>query len=701
MLLIVCAGVVLASLDLFIVNVALPDMAADLHAGGLGDLSWVLNAYAIVYASLLVLFGRLSERYPRELGFLLGVALFTAASAACGAATSVPMLVAFRIVQAAGAALLTPTSLGLVLATASPERRHGAVRAWTAIGGLAAALGPVVGGLLVAASWRWVFFVNVPIGLLALVVGWRRLPRVAGHPVPFPDGLGALLVTAGVAALSLGLVKGEDWGWGSAATVGVLAFAALALALFVGHCLRARNPLVDPKLFRVRTFSGASTVMLLFSVAFGAMLLSIVLWDQTVWGWSALQTGLAIAPGPLMVPLFSFLVAGRLIARYGSGAVIAAGAALFALGVAWWALAAGPTPDYVGDMLGGMLLTGVGVGLTLPTLMATAASLAAPDVVCDRVGRGQHAAASRAGHRRGRAGGGARHARLAARRRCGLPVGLDADRRDDGAGRPRGRRLAAGAATAPRAGHGRVRGLTAHLGAGGRVPNLDEMPTRSAFVGKLAQLETLTLSALDLVAASLKRALAALEHRDAALAQRVVADDDHIDRCYRDVNAGVLDLLATQAPVATDLRLATALLCVVGHVERMGDQCVNLAKMSMVAGSAPFDRALLMGIERMGTLALSEITHAQYAFVLRDPGLAFEVVRDHERVASLDREIFARAAHARPDGADVGCALSAVLICRALSRIDDNAVAIAEQGVFVVTGQLRGLRGSAAASDPA
>jgi EmrB/QacA subfamily drug resistance transporter len=377
-LLIVCAGVVLASLDLFIVNVALPDMAADLHERGLGDLSWVLNAYAIVYAALLVLFGRLSERYPRELGFLLGVAVFTAASAACGAATSVPMLVAFRIVQAAGAALLTPTSLGLVLATSSPERRHGAVRAWTAIGGLAAALGPVVGGLLVAASWRWVFFVNVPIGLLAIVVGWRRLPRVAGRRVRFPDGLGALLVTAGVAALSLGLVKGEDWGWSSAATVGVLAFAALALALFVGHCLRARNPLVDPELFRVRTFSGASTVMLLFSVAFGAMLLSIVLWDQTVWGWSALQTGLAIAPGPLMVPLFSFLVAGRLITRYGSGAVIAAGAALFALGVAWWALAAGPRPDYVGDMLGGMLLTGVGVGLTLPTLMATAASSLPP-----------------------------------------------------------------------------------------------------------------------------------------------------------------------------------------------------------------------------------------------------------------------------------------------------------------------------------
>src|SRR5690242_11799920 len=128
-LVIVCAGVVLASLDLFIVNVALPQMAADFHVGpdGLADMSWVLNAYAIVYAALLVLFGRLADRYRRDRGFLLGVAVFVAASAACGAATSLPMLVAFRVVQAAGAALLTPTSLGLILATTTPERRHGAV----------------------------------------------------------------------------------------------------------------------------------------------------------------------------------------------------------------------------------------------------------------------------------------------------------------------------------------------------------------------------------------------------------------------------------------------------------------------------------------------------------------------------------------------------------------------------------------------
>jgi MFS family permease len=171
-LLIVCAGVVMASLDLFIVNVALPQIATELGQPNLADLSWVLNGYAIVYASLLVLAGRLADQHSRKSGFLLGVAIFTAASAACGAATSVPMLVAFRLVQAAGAALLTPTSLGLVLASYPAERRGGAVRAWTATGGMAAALGPVVGGLLVTASWRWVFLVNVPIGLAALVFGW-------------------------------------------------------------------------------------------------------------------------------------------------------------------------------------------------------------------------------------------------------------------------------------------------------------------------------------------------------------------------------------------------------------------------------------------------------------------------------------------------------------------------------------------------
>ena len=377
-LVIVCAGVILASLDLFIVNVALPQIARDLGAASLGDLSWVLNGYAIVYASLLVLFGRLADRHRRKYGFLLGVAIFTVASAACGAATSVAMLVAFRLVQAAGAALLTPTSLSLVLAAYPAERRSGAVRAWTATGGVAAAFGPVIGGLLVAVSWRWVFLVNVPIGLAALAVGWLRLPDAPGHPGPRPDALGAALVTAGVGALTLGLVKGGSWGWSSPLTAGVLAASAVLLALFAAHCARHHNPLIDPALLRVRSFSGASLIALVFSASFGAMLLSVVLWEQNVWGWSALKTGLAIAPGPIMVPIFSFLVAGRLIARFGPGPVIAIGSTAFAAGATWWALAVGLRPDYAADMLGGMILTGIGVGLTLPTLMATAAASLPP-----------------------------------------------------------------------------------------------------------------------------------------------------------------------------------------------------------------------------------------------------------------------------------------------------------------------------------
>jgi MFS family permease len=172
----------------------------------------------------------------------------------------------------------------------------------------------------------------------------------------------------------LGLVNGSDWGWGSANTIAALAAGAVLLGLFAAHCARHRNPLIDRELFRMRPFTGASTVALLFSAAFGAMLLSRVLWAQDVWHWSPLVTGLSIAPGPLMVPFFSFLVAGRLTARFGPGPVIAAGATIFALGTVWWALELSLHADYVTQMLGGMLLTGVGVGLTLPTMMATGTS---------------------------------------------------------------------------------------------------------------------------------------------------------------------------------------------------------------------------------------------------------------------------------------------------------------------------------------
>jgi EmrB/QacA subfamily drug resistance transporter len=374
---VVCVGIVLANLDLFIVNVALPNIAADFHTADLEKLSWILNGYAIVYAALLVFFGRLVERHRRNASFLLGVALFTAASAACAAAPNVETLVAFRVVQAAGAALMTPTSLGLLLATFPPERRGGAVRTWTAIGGFAAALGPLVGGLLVGWSWRWIFLVNLPVGVVALAIGYWKLPEVPGHDVRRPDAWGAALVTFGIGALTYGIIKTGDWGWTSYGVGIALAIAALLLALFVVDCLRSDNPFIDPALFRIRPFTGATLVMLPYSIAFGAMLLSLALWMQQGWNWSALKTGVAIAPGPFLVPVTALLLGGRLIARFGAATVVALGVALFAAGMIWFAIVPGLEPS-MPTVLIGMVFTGVGVGLTFPTLMGAGTAALPP-----------------------------------------------------------------------------------------------------------------------------------------------------------------------------------------------------------------------------------------------------------------------------------------------------------------------------------
>jgi EmrB/QacA subfamily drug resistance transporter len=374
---IVCVGMVLANLDLFIVNVALPDIAHEFPGSGLARLSWILNGYAIVYAALLVFFGRLAERYRRNSSFLVGVGLFTVASAACAAASSVDMLVAFRVAQATGAALMTPSSLALLLATFPPQGRGSAVRTWTAIGGFAAALGPLVGGALVILSWRWIFLVNVPIGALALAIGFWRLPAVPGHDAPKPDIKGAALITFGIGLVTFAIMQTSQWGWTSRGTVLLFATAAALLALFVADCLRSKNPLVDPALFRIRAFTGATLIVAPYSVAFGAMLLSLALWMQNGWGWSALKTGIAIAPGPFLVPVTSLLAVNRLIARFGAATVIALGIVLFAAGMAWYAIVPGLEPSMTVALIG-MVALGIGVGLAYPTMMGAGTAALPP-----------------------------------------------------------------------------------------------------------------------------------------------------------------------------------------------------------------------------------------------------------------------------------------------------------------------------------
>src|SRR3954449_5362801 len=232
-LIVVSAAVFMASLDLFIVNIAFPAIERDFGDPSLASLSWLLNAYAIVFAALLVPAGRSADRLGRKRSFLIGLALFTTASALSAAAPNVELLVAARILQAVGAAALFPTSLALLLPEFPPHERRTAVSIWAAVGAVAAAAGPPIGGLLVQAGWQLVFLVNVPIGVALLVFSVRILTE-AREPVgaPRPDLGGAALLTAAIGSLALAIVKSTDWGWGATQPLALLAAAALLLVGF-------------------------------------------------------------------------------------------------------------------------------------------------------------------------------------------------------------------------------------------------------------------------------------------------------------------------------------------------------------------------------------------------------------------------------------------------------------------------------------
>jgi EmrB/QacA subfamily drug resistance transporter len=373
----VSVGLFMASLDLFIVNIAFPKIEHDFTGTSLSTLSWVLNAYAIGYAALMVPAGRWADRSGRKRAFLGGLTLFSLASAACAAAPSVGVLIGARALQAAGAALMFPTSLGLLLPEYPPEKRSAAIGIWAAVGGVAAACGPPVGGLLVQAGWRWVFIVNVPIGLAALVAGARLLNERRELGTPRPDVAGAVLFTGAIATLTLAIVKGESWGWGGSRVVGLLITSALLIAGVALRSARHDAPLIEAVIVRTRSIALANLAALVFFTGFAAMLLGNVLFLTGPWHESVLTAGLMIAPGPLMAATFAF-PGGLLGQRYGQRYVGFAGGLLFALGAAYWRLRIGSTPNYAGAVLPGQILTGTGVGLVLPTLSAAATAALPP-----------------------------------------------------------------------------------------------------------------------------------------------------------------------------------------------------------------------------------------------------------------------------------------------------------------------------------
>jgi EmrB/QacA subfamily drug resistance transporter len=374
---VVCVGVFMSSLDLFIVNIAFPAIGRHFGGASLGSLSWILSGYAIVFAALLVPAGRWADAFGRKRAFLLGLGTFVLASAACAAAPSVGLLIAARVLQAAGGALMLPTSLGLMLPEFAPHERHAAIGVWAATGGIAAAAGPPLGGLLVQADWRWVFLVNVPVGLIGLLVGARTLTERRELGAARPDVLGAAAFIVAIGALVVAIVEGHTWGWGSPPVLALVAVTALLLPAIWWRSERHPAPLVDPSMLRVRSFGLAVGASLLFFGGFAAMLLGGVLFLTTVWHESVLSAGLMLFPGPAMATIFS-IPSARLGARVGYRVPGILGSVLFATGSLWYITQTGDSPHYLSDYLPGLIVGGAGVGLLIPTLTgAGASSLAA------------------------------------------------------------------------------------------------------------------------------------------------------------------------------------------------------------------------------------------------------------------------------------------------------------------------------------
>jgi EmrB/QacA subfamily drug resistance transporter len=370
-LIVVSLAVFMSSLDLFIVNIALPAIRHGFAGSSVSRLSWVLNAYAIVFAALLVPAGALADRFGRRRAFIGGLIVFALGSLLCGAAPSAQTLVLARVIQAVGAAFLIPTSLGLLLPEFAPSRRPTAIGIWAAVGAVAAAAGPPLGGLLVAANWRLVFLVNLPVALGALIFALRILRESRDPAARIPDLWAAAVLTVAIAALALGLVQAPDWGWVNARTLACLLGAVFGVAVFLLRCARHESPVIDLSLLRIRSFAFANTAMLLFGAAFATMLLSNVLFLTGVWHESALRAGFSLTPGPVMAAVFA-VPTGRLAGRLGQRRVAGAGCLVFATGGLWWLWQVGATPHYATEMLPGMLLSGAGVGLTLASLSSAA-----------------------------------------------------------------------------------------------------------------------------------------------------------------------------------------------------------------------------------------------------------------------------------------------------------------------------------------
>ena len=366
-------GLFMIMLDNTVVNVALPSIQRDLDAD-LSELEWIVTGYALTFASLMLVGGKVADAYGRRLVFVIGIVVFTFASLMCGLADSSEMLIGARVLQGAGAALMNPATLSIIAATFPPRERGTAIGIWAGTSALALAIGPLVGGLITEhIDWSWIFFVNVPVGALAIVASLLFIDESRDETHERLDLPGLITSALGLFALTYGLIEANTYGWGSARILGTFVLAAVSLVAFIALEKRQRAPMLPLELFRNRTYTGANLVMLLVALAMFGVFFFVSLYMQNILGYSAVQTGAAFLPMTVLIILVA-PIAGKTSDRLGSRGLITGGMTLLAVQLLLFSQLSADASFW--NLLPALLIGGVGMALTMtPSAAAATRSL--------------------------------------------------------------------------------------------------------------------------------------------------------------------------------------------------------------------------------------------------------------------------------------------------------------------------------------
>jgi len=373
----VSVGLFMIMLDNTVVNVALPSMRRSLHLS-LADLEWVVAGYALTFAAFMLTGGKLADLLGRRLIFMVGLVIFTGASLACGLAPNGGFLIGARVVQGLGGALMNPATLSIIAATFPPRQRGTAIGIWAGVSAMALAIGPLVGGLLTEhVNWNWIFFVNVPIGIIGLLAVPILIDESRDTSVEQrPDIPGLATSAVGLFALTYGFIEANQYGWTSSRILGAFAVAAVSLAAFVALELRQRVPMLDLSLFRNRTFSGANTAMLFAGLAMFGTFFYLSLYMQNVLGYDPVQAGASFLPMTVLIILIA-PQAGRLSDKFGSRWLVGGGMTLLSIMLLYYSQLGASETFYA--LLPGLLIGGLGMGMTMTPVTAAAMSSVAVD----------------------------------------------------------------------------------------------------------------------------------------------------------------------------------------------------------------------------------------------------------------------------------------------------------------------------------